>query len=501
MEAPDLTSKEEIINIQIGKAGNAIAHEFWRDLCEEHDIHYKVDDTKGQYHPQDDFPDHLHVFFNEGSRSKEGAMRWVPRSILMDLNMSDLSAITQDPLGDLYRPENIIGNDEGSGNCYAKAFHTDGPELADQCLEMVRKEVERCNCLQGIQFVHSISGGTGSGLTGLVMSVLRDYLDGDKCIMQNFSLLPSPGQSDMLVEPYNAALSLSDIIQHSDQCFVFDNAALTDICQKALRMNVPKMISLNNIIALCMSGITSGLRFTGRLNVDLRKMHVNLVPYKRMKFLMTSFAPLGAEDNKKYRQVSAQDLAQQMMSKENVTCKVDPQHPGSVDQGIMPARFLASWAAWRGNWQTSDVDQIIHDIWKERSRYDKFFPDWIPNPIGSNICEAPHCEVKDSVIFASNNTAVANKLKEVRVAWDQMFKAQSYLHVFTNEGLDKDELKSSADNMLDCAREYDSLADHPDKILGIEGSPHDQYAIEQELLQFQNFDGSDKEVMCLGRRR
>ena len=41
---------------------------------------------------------------------------------------------------DLYRPENIIGNDESSGNCYAKAFHTEGPDLADRCLEMVRKE-------------------------------------------------------------------------------------------------------------------------------------------------------------------------------------------------------------------------------------------------------------------------------------------------------------------------------------------------------------------------
>ncbi|CAK0889946.1 unnamed protein product [Prorocentrum cordatum] len=471
MEAPELTSKQEIINIQIGKAGNAMAHEFWRDLCDEHDIHWNSEDTKGQYHPQDDFPDHLHVFFNEGSRGRDNAMRWVPRSILMDLNMADLSAITQDPLGDLYRPENIIGNDEGSGNCYAKAYHTDGPELADQCLEMVRKEIERCNCLQGIQFVHSVSGGTGSGLTGLVMRVLRDYLDGDKVIMQNFSLLPSKGQSDMLVEPYNASLSLADIINYSDQCFVFDNSALTDICQKSLRMDVPKMAKLNNIIALCMSGISSGLRFTGRLNVDLRKLHVNL------------------------------DLAQQMMSKENITCKVDPQHPGSQQEGVPMARFLASWAAWRGKWQTSDVDQIIHDIWKERSRYDKFFPDWIPNPIGSNICEAPHCDVKDSVVFVTNNTAVANKLKEVRQSWDLMYKAQSYIHVFTNEGLDRDELKSSADNMLDVADEYDHFALHPDKILGFNDSPHEQAEIEQELLRFQNMDGSDKEVMRLGSRR
>eukprot|EP00971_Amphidinium_carterae_P268973 5336185-Amphidinium_carterae.1 len=42
-------------------------------------------------------------------------------------SLQDLAQISQSQLGDLYRPENVIGNDEGSGNCYAKAFHTEGP--------------------------------------------------------------------------------------------------------------------------------------------------------------------------------------------------------------------------------------------------------------------------------------------------------------------------------------------------------------------------------------
>jgi len=51
--------------------------------------------------------------------------------------------------------------------------------------------------------VHSISGGTGAGLTGLLLKTLYDYLDkGSKCVMQNFVLMPSPGVSDVLIEPY-----------------------------------------------------------------------------------------------------------------------------------------------------------------------------------------------------------------------------------------------------------------------------------------------------------
>lgn len=136
----------EIIQIQVGKAGNAIGHEFWRDLCEEHMISYDHSESmNGRYTGPEGAPqqEHVDVFFNEGQGG-----RHVPRAILCDLNMNELAQVTRDNLGRLYRPECIIGTDEGSGNCYAKAFHTEGPDLSDQCLESVRKEVEKCNCLQ-----------------------------------------------------------------------------------------------------------------------------------------------------------------------------------------------------------------------------------------------------------------------------------------------------------------------------------------------------------------
>eukprot|EP00959_Pyramimonas_sp_CCMP1952_P134158 2806583-Pyramimonas_sp.AAC.1 len=82
-----------------------------------------------------------------------------------------------------------------------------------------------------------------------------------------------------------------------------------------------------------------------------------------------------------------------------------------------------------------------------------------------------------------------------------MFKARSHLHVFTSEGIDTDELRSSAENMADVAAEYDNLALHPDKILGFTDSPHEQAEVEQELLHFLKLDGSDKEVMRLGNPR
>ena len=52
------------------------------------------------------------------------------------------------------------------------------------------------------------------------------------------------------------------------------------------------------------------------------------------------------------------DIAQQMFSKDNVTVKCDPLNPGDDYHGILKARFLASWASWRGNYQTKEVDKV-----------------------------------------------------------------------------------------------------------------------------------------------
>ena len=55
----------------------------------------------------------------------------------------------------------------GAGNNWAKGHYTEGAELIDSVLDVVRKEAEGCDCLQGFQMVHSLGGGTGAGVAGV----------------------------------------------------------------------------------------------------------------------------------------------------------------------------------------------------------------------------------------------------------------------------------------------------------------------------------------------
>ena len=463
------SSKREIIQIQVGKAGNAIGSCFWRELCDEHMIETVNDNLRGCLKDdQAGTHGYLDVFFNEGRKK-----RHVPRAILMDTNMGDLATVAQDSfVGDLYRPENIIGNDESSGNCYAKAFHTEGPDLADRCLEMVRKEVEKCNCLQGVQFTHSACGGTGTGLTGLVLKTLRDFLDKQsKCVMQSFVLAPAPGIADVVLEPYNSALCFQDLLEYTDQVFLFDNKALSEICQKALEQDMPKMADLNWVVARCMSGITSCLRYTGPLNADLRKLQTNLVPFKNAHFLISGLAPLTAKNSEKYRKSTVLDLSQQMFSKDNVTVKCDPLNPGDDYHNILKARFLASWASWRGDYQTKEVDKVVYDLQKDGSRFDKFFPDWIPNSIASNIC-APKGSGHsrgDSVVFTSNNTAVHEVFDRSIEVWDRLYRSRAYVHVYEQDGISVHDLVESRNIVNYISDAYKEFARWEDKFFEHDG--------------------------------
>lgn len=78
----------------------------------------------------------------------------------------------------------------GAGNNWAKGHYTEGAELVDSVLDVIRKEAEKCDCLQGFQLTHSLGGGTGSGMGTLLVSKIREEFP-DR-IMNTFSVVPSP---------------------------------------------------------------------------------------------------------------------------------------------------------------------------------------------------------------------------------------------------------------------------------------------------------------------
>lgn len=114
----------------------------------------------------------------------------MPRAILVDLEPGTMDAVRSGPFGQIFRPDNFVFGQSGAGNNWAKGHYTEGAELVDSVLDVVRKEAESCDCLQGFQLTHSLGGGTGAGMGTLLISKIREeYPDR---IMMTFSVVPSP---------------------------------------------------------------------------------------------------------------------------------------------------------------------------------------------------------------------------------------------------------------------------------------------------------------------
>ena len=119
-----------------------------------------------------------------------------------------------------------------------KGQYTEGAELIDEAVDVFRKEAESYHCPQGFQITHSLGGGTGSGLGSLLLMKMRDnYSDR---ITATFSVYPSPKVSDVVVEPYNATLSIHQLLENSDETYVIDDDALYNISHIILEQRQPK---------------------------------------------------------------------------------------------------------------------------------------------------------------------------------------------------------------------------------------------------------------------
>jgi tubulin beta len=425
----------EIVHIQVGQCGNQMGAKFWEVISNEHGVTHD-----GVYRGDTDLQlERIQVYFNEATGG-----RFVPRAILVDLEPGTMDAIKNSPVGTMFRPDNFIFGSTGAGNNWAKGHYTDGAEIIDSTMDLIRKEAENCECLQGFQVTQSLGGGTGSGLGTLLIAKIREEYP-DRMSL-TFSTIPSPKVSDVVVEPYNATLSIHQLVENSDETFCIDNEALYDICFRTLKLQNPTYGDLNHLISATMSGVTTCLRFPGQLNADLRKLATNMVPFPRLHFFMPGFSPLTSRNSQAYRNYTVHDLTQQMFDSKNMMAACDPRH----------GKFLTVAAIFRGRLSMKEVDEQMLSVQNKNSAY---FVEWIPNNVKTAVCDIPPRGLKMSVTFIGNNTAIQEIFKRVGEQYAAMFRRKAFLHWYTGEGMDEMEFTEAESNLNDLISEYQQFQD------------------------------------------
>jgi tubulin gamma len=95
--------------------------------------------------------------------------------------------------------------------------------------------------------LHSIAGGTGSGLGSFLLERLNDRFP--KKIIQTYSVFPDTTDSDnVVVHPYNSLLSIRRLTQNTDSVVVLDNGALSRIAADRLHVQEPSFQQTNQLV-------------------------------------------------------------------------------------------------------------------------------------------------------------------------------------------------------------------------------------------------------------
>lgn len=95
--------------------------------------------------------------------------------------------------------------------------------------------------------LHSIAGGTGSGLGSFILESLNDRYP--KALVQTYSVFPNNEEtSDVVVQPYNSMLTLRRLTENADCVVVLDNAALNRIAADRLHIQVPTFSQTNQLV-------------------------------------------------------------------------------------------------------------------------------------------------------------------------------------------------------------------------------------------------------------
>ncbi|BGP16943.1 Tubulin beta-1 chain [Rhodosporidiobolus nylandii] len=211
-----------------------------------------------------------------------------------------------------------------------------------------------------------------------------------------------------------------------------------------------------------MSGITTPLRFPGQLNSDLRKLGTNLVPFPRLHFFTTSYAPLVSPKATAYSKLSIPDLTQQLFDPANMMAATDPRN----------GKYLTAASYFRGqNVSSRAVEEAMLGV---QTRNADFFTEWIPNAVQTAHSSVPPVDSPISATLISNNTCVQDLFHRSHSQFASLFRRRAFLHWYTGEGMDEMEFTEAESNMLDLIAEYQQYQ---------EAGADDEEYVEEEYAQ------------------
>ncbi|KAK8798229.1 hypothetical protein WA588_003314 [Blastocystis sp. NMH] len=305
-------------------------------------------------------------------------------------------------------------------------------------MDILTREAENSDSLEGFMLTHSISGGTGSGMGSFLLENLHDAFP--KKLIQTYSVFPNmENASDVVVQAYNSIPTMRRLIQHADSVVVLDNAALNTIATDRLHLPNPSMSQVNSIVSTVMAASTATMRYPSYLNNDLVGLVSALVPQPRLHFLLTSYTPFTIDDTVRaalqthlqvttVRRTSVGDVMRRLLQNKNLMVSVNTR----------AGRYVSVLDIIQGVVDPMEVHKSLQRIREQNMQ--RFIP-WGPASIQVALSRtSPYLATtyKVSGLMMANHTSMGTLFAKLVHQFDKSYKRRAYLHNYTELDIFKD---------------------------------------------------------------
>ncbi|XP_033333192.2 tubulin epsilon chain [Megalopta genalis] len=461
----------QFVTVQVGQCGNQIGSAFWPLALYEYGVQTgctgvnlpkiqrndakKTDDLFDAFHSFFVLPDTAHgTSFKSIADIKKAKVK--ARAVLIDMEDTVIAGLKRGPLHHLYEQACIVTNYPGSANNWAVGYHDHGTTYHDKLEDTVRRAVEKCSRLHGFLVLHSVGGGTGSGLGTATLKLLADsYPSVDRlvsCVYPTF-------MQDVVTAPYNTLLATRELLEHATCVFPVDNTSLMDICmlQTKKKENVDQINynascrpfqDMNSIVVNMLLHLTSGSRFPGALNIDMNEIATNLVSYPKVHYIYSSFSPMALPASLMYARKEAKlqdELFMSAWSRSNRLIKIDPMQPSSM---ILSSAHIA-----RGNCSMTDLKRNI-----ERFQGKMKFTTWSREAMKIGLCSVPPAGHSASVLCLLNCSAMSSLFKNIVEQFDTLYRRKAHVHHYTRvQGFEEADFLNSKESITNLITQYTEL--------------------------------------------
>ena len=456
-----------VVTVQLGQCGNQVGAELFDTLSAEIDAH-----------PPRDRAGIRRAFFREPHRDEHDAdvsgastsyMAPVARAVLIDMEPKVVQASLRRARRTgrwRYDGDRTLAFQSGSGNNWARGYHTYGDAVRHDVLDLVAKEAEACDHVGGFMLMQSMAGGTGAGLGARVAEALRDEYP--TATLMNHCVWPYES-GEVIVQAYNTLLTLSSLLDSSDGVTVVQNEELHQTCVKLLGVERPTFGDMNAVAASQLAGVllpaarrdaaggVPGGGGSGRRLANLHDLSMDLCCHAKTRLLslrQTPTMPPKSVEFTTFQWPSLLKRARQMLLtgttlEEGLDWGLEPGANMTRAAGRVATRSIASMLFLRGK------DADVADATPMADP--RLYPTWSPSPLTVAWSPTRFNGYEMCATTLTNCQTSCPPIGRMLARAYQMRDAGAYLHQYAEHGVGVDGFEEAFGRVEDVLAAYRTL--------------------------------------------